>query len=133
MSQDQNGESVSPPNASEKDVLPMDSESESLDAIFRALSDHRRRCVCHYLAQANGRMPVDELAELLAASTTEKSRAVLTSSEIEKARAELHRMHLPKLTEAGVVEHDTGEGIVRLAASPEVTECLRAAADVDLR
>ncbi|UPV74932.1 hypothetical protein M0R89_02425 [Halorussus limi] len=133
MSQDQNGESVSPPNVSEKDVLPIDSDSESLDAIFRALSDHRRRCICHYLAQEGGPMPVDELAELLAASMTEKTRAVLTSAEIEKTRTELHRMHLPKLTEVGVVVHDADADTVRLADSPGVAECLRAAADVDLR
>ncbi|WP_135853123.1 DUF7344 domain-containing protein [Halorussus salinus] len=133
MSQDQNRASVSPPNVSETDVLPIDSESESLDAIFRALSDHRRRCVCHYLAERDEPIHVDELAELLAASMTAKTRAVLTSAEIEKTRAELLQMHLPKLTEVGIVAHDADESVVRLTDSPGVTECLRAATSVDLQ
>lgn len=133
MSHEQQGETnVSPPNVSEKDVLPINSESESLDSVFRALSDHRRRCVCHYLARTDGPLSVTELAELLAASMSEKTRAVLTSEEIEKTRTELVRMHLPKLTEAGVVEHDRDENVVALADSPGVRECLDGVEDVDL-
>ncbi|MFC7082545.1 DUF7344 domain-containing protein [Halorussus caseinilyticus] len=78
-------------------------------------------------------MTVDELAELLAASMSEKTRAVVTSAEIEKTRAELHRMHLPKLTEAGIVEHDGEKGIVRLSDSTGLVDCLRAAAGVNLQ
>jgi len=133
MSKEENGETVSTPHVSEKDVLPVRSESESLDSVFRALSDHRRRCVCHYLAQAEDSLSVDELAELLAASMTEKTRAVLTSAEIEKTRTELHRIHLPKLTEAGIVEHDDEQGVVRLAESPGIADTLQAAASVDLQ
>ncbi|WP_137284952.1 winged helix-turn-helix domain-containing protein [Halorussus salinisoli] len=133
MSQDQNRGGGSPPHVAEEDVLSIDSESESLDSVFRALSDHRRRCLCHYLARNDGPMTVDELAELLAASMSEKTRAVLTTAEIEKTRTELHRMHLPKLTEAGIVEHDGDEGVVRLADSPGVTDCLQAASGVDLQ
>lgn len=131
MSQDETGESVSPPHVSEQDVLPVTSASESLDAVFRALADHRRRCVCHYLARSDGPIPVAELAELVAASMSEKTRAVLTSAEIEKTRTELHRIHLPKLEEIDIVEYDDEEGTVSLAESPEVRACLRAASDVD--
>jgi DNA-binding transcriptional ArsR family regulator len=133
MSQDENGETVSTPHVSEKDVLPVNSESESLDSVFRALSDHRRRCICHYLSQADDSLPVDELAELLAASMIEKTRAVLTSAEIEKTRTELHRIHLPKLTEAGIVEYDEEEGVVSLTDSPGVADTLRAVESVDLQ
>ncbi|NEU55948.1 helix-turn-helix domain-containing protein [Halorussus sp. MSC15.2] len=131
MSQDHNRGAVSPTHVSESDVLPVASESESLDSVFRALSDHRRRCVCHYLVRADEPMAVTELAELLAASTTEKTPAVLTPEEVEKSHAELLRIHLPKLTEAGIVEHD--DGVVRLVESPSVVDCLEAAADVDLK
>jgi predicted transcriptional regulator len=133
MSQDSQGEAgVSPPHVSESDVLPVDSQSESLDEILRALSDHRRRCVCHYLARSDDPLSVDELAEFLAASMSEKTRAVLTTEEIEKTRTELVSMHLPKLTEAGIAVHDKDEGVVRLADSPGVRECLDAASGVDL-
>jgi DNA-binding transcriptional ArsR family regulator len=133
MSHEQQGETnVSPPHVSETDVLPINSESESLDSVFRALSDHRRRCICHYLARTDGPVKVTELAELLAASMSEKTRAVLTSEEIEKTRTELIRMHLPKLTEAGIVEHDSDENVVKLADSPGVRDCLEAASGVDL-
>lgn len=132
MSQDETGERVFPPHVSEQDVLSLNSESESLDAVFRALADYRRRCVCHYLSQADGPIPVADLAELVAASMTEKTRAVLTSAEIEKTRAELVRMHIPKLEEVDVVDHDREEGTVALAESPGVDACLRASSDVDL-
>ncbi|NHN59724.1 MULTISPECIES: hypothetical protein [Halorussus] len=133
MSQDHNRGTPSPPHVSEKDVLPVDSDSESLDVVFRALSDHRRRCLCHYLARSDEPMRVDELAELLAASMTEKTRAVLTSAEIEKTRAEVLQMHLPKLSEAGIVDHDSGEGVVRLVDSPGLVDTLQAAGGVDLQ
>lgn len=133
MSQESQGEtSVSPPHVSTTDVLPVNSESESLDAILRALADHRRRCVCHYLARSDDPLSVADLAELLAASMSEKTRAVLTSEEIEKTQTELVSMHLPKLTEAGIVVHDTDDGVVRLADSPGVRECLDASSSVDL-
>lgn len=130
MSQERHGE-VSPSHASKQDVLPFASESEALDSVFRALSDHRRRCVCHYLARRDRPVAVDDLAELVAASMSEKSRAVLTAEEVEKTRAELLQMHLPKLSEAGIVEHDSATGEVRLAESPGVTDALDAVADVD--
>lgn len=132
MSQDSQGEaSVSPPHVSEEDVLPVDSESESLDAVLRALADHRRRCVCHYLARSDDPIPVADLAELLAASMSEKTRAVLTTAEIEKTRAELTRMHLPKLVESGLVDYDREKGVVEFVGSPGVRACLDAAATVD--
>jgi len=132
MSYDQSGESdVSPPNVSTQDVLPMADESERLDAVLRALSDHRRRWVCHYLARCDDPASVDELAELLAASTTEKSPAVLTPAEVEKTRAELLQIHLPKLSAAGVVDHDAEASRVRLAAGDGVEEFLAAASETD--
>ncbi|USZ67687.1 hypothetical protein NGM10_13245 [Halorussus salilacus] len=130
MRHDQQGEAnVSPSHVSEQDVLSVTGESEALDAVFRALADYRRRCACHYLARSDGPMRVEDLAELLAASVREKSRALLTADEVEKTRTELLRMHLPRLAEAGVVKYD-GE-TVTLAGSPGVRVCLGAASSVD--
>jgi hypothetical protein len=109
----------------------MAGESERLDALLRALSDHRCRWVCHYLSRRDGPASVDELAEQLAASTTEKSRPVLTSAEVEKSRAELLQIHLPKLSSAGVVDHDAEASRVRLAAGDDVEEFLTAASETD--
>lgn len=78
-------------------------------------------------------MTLDELAELVAASTAEKSPSVLTAKEVEKTRAELQRIHLPKLTEVGIVDYDRDEDAVRLADPSGVEHCLRAVADLDLR
>ncbi len=130
MSHNESG-SVSPPHVSAQDVLPVNSESETLDEVFRALADHRRRCVCHYLARREEGLNVAELAELVAASMSEKTRAVLTSAEIEKTKAELQQLHLPNLTEAGIVEHDDEAGVVKLAGSTEVREFLEAAEALD--
>ncbi|WP_134671233.1 DUF7344 domain-containing protein [Halorussus marinus] len=134
MSHDHSGETdVSAPHAPMQDVLPMTGESERLDAVFRALADHRRRWVCHYLARRDGPASVDELAELLAASTTEKRRAVLTAAEIEKTRAELLQIHLPKLSEAGVLDHDTEASRVRFAADDDVEDVLGVASETDFK
>lgn len=130
MSQDERGGAVSPRNVSEQNVLSINSESESLDAVFRALADHRRRCACHYLTRSDGPIQVRELAALVAASMSEKSRAVLTTEEIEKTRTELLQIHLPKLAEAGIVDYD-GDS-VKFTASSEVQACLSAASPVDL-
>ena len=132
MSHDESGRTnVSPPHVSAQDVLPVNSESETLDATFRALADHRRRCVCHYLARREEGIGVAELAELLAASMSEKTRAVLTSAEIEKTKAELQQIHLPKLREAGIVAHREETDVVELGDSSDVVALLESAEAVD--
>jgi len=138
MSQDERGEFGDEPETptassrpADRDVMPADADSRSLDAVFRALADHRRRWVCHHLARRDGAVGIDELAELVAASTTGTARAALTASEVEKTRAELVGLHLPKLSDAGVVNRDRAGGAVELAASPVVRGCLRAASTVD--
>lgn len=50
-----------------------------------------------------------------------------------RIRIALHHNHLPRLAEAGVVEYDDERGVVRLADSPGVADCLDAAAGVDLQ
>ncbi|WP_115864575.1 DUF7344 domain-containing protein [Halorussus litoreus] len=142
MSQDDRGESSSPRRVSEREVPSLDDvgrqgvlsldDSESLDAVFRALADYRRRCVCHYLVRSEEPLGVADLAERVAASTSGTSRAVLTDAAVEKSRAELVRMHLPRLADAGIVEYDREAGRVELAESPGVRACLRAASTVDL-
>lgn len=132
MSHNESGKAnVSPPHVSARDVLSINSESETLDAVFRALADHRRRCICHYLVRRKDGIGVGELAELLAASMSEKTRAVLTSAEIEKTKAELQQLHLPKLSEVGIAEYDSESGVVRLSDSASVGGFLEAAETVD--
>jgi len=139
MNQDERGEFEDEPETptasgrpTERDPLPVDADSRSLDSVFRALADHRRRWVCHHLARRGEPVGIDELAELVAASTTGTARVALAASEVEKTRAELVGLHLPKLSEAGVVERDRASGAVELAESPAVRACLSAASTVDL-
>lgn len=89
-------------------------EASRLDAVFSALSHERRRYALYYLRQRpDGTASTGELAEAL----TERQGG---DGEVETVAASLVHHHLPKLADAGLVEHDAQSETVRFAPAGAV-------------
>lgn len=94
-------------------------EDRSLDSLFVALADQRRRSVCRYIARTGE--PVVTLDEL-AASVSPKEQPVPASPAAEagadeNVRVSLHHVHLPKLDDAAIVEYARERKAVRTGTS----------------
>jgi len=79
------------------------------DEIFDLVSNHRRRYVIHYCKQAEGPVPISDLAEQVAAWEHDKPIEALTSAERKTVYTSLQQTHLPRLDRAGVVTFDGRE------------------------
>lgn len=80
------------------------------NCIFSLLSDSRRRVVLYVVAD-DGRATVDELVDTILAN---EGNSRPTEREREQVVVSLLHKHLPKLADAGVVEHRTEtETVVR--------------------
>ncbi|QCC60429.1 hypothetical protein NP511_00285 [Natrinema thermotolerans] len=110
----------------------------SLDLVFDLLSNRRRRYALYYLnQQSDGVATVAALAqnvvafERIAAEDADRDSArsppdrdADPADERETVRVELRHVHLPKLEDAGVLEHDRRSETVRYWGQPSLEEWL---------
>lgn len=94
--------------------LMRESVDLSKDAVFRLLSNPRRRYVLYYLREQGGQARLEELTRSLAAWETDKSPAELEDADEKRVYVSLYQTHVPKLEEHGVVEYDTDSTVVSL-------------------
>ena len=92
------------------------------DALFAILSDGRRRYALRYLSQKVGAVSLIDLAEQIAIQ-----EETLTQDRFERVLTGLYHVHLPKLTEAGLVRYDAERETVELLET-----AARATAHLDL-
>lgn len=110
-------------------VSSTDSSDLSPATIFDVLTNDRRRYALHYLFRKVGAIPLGELAEQIALweddPTYERYERVLTG---------LHHVHLPKLTDSGLVRYEIEEETVELLESADqLAPHLKLVAAEDLR
>jgi DNA-binding transcriptional ArsR family regulator len=86
----------------------------SHDLIFDILSSARRRYVIYVLRREDEPMAVAELAEIVAAWENDTTVDQLDSQERKRVYVSLYQTHIPKLAEAGIVDHDRDTGNVYL-------------------
>ncbi|QLK26220.1 hypothetical protein HYG81_00940 [Natrinema zhouii] len=112
----------------------------SLDLVFNLLSNSRRRYALYYLNdQPDGVATIETLVENVIAleeatdvdgETTANTRTTTGQEEggstdrQTNVRTELQHVHLPKLEDAGLLEHDRRSGTVRYWSQPSVEEWL---------
>ncbi|WP_226041873.1 hypothetical protein [Natrinema sp. DC36] len=113
----------------------------SLDLVFDLLSDSRRRYALYYLNdQPDGVATIEKLTknvialerstgtdeEMTAKTGTVSGHDPEDGSADQRAsvRMELQHIHLPKLEDAGILEHDTRSETVRYWSQPSVEEWL---------
>ncbi|SFR49142.1 DUF7344 domain-containing protein [Halorubrum sodomense] len=84
------------------------------DELFSLLSNPRRRFILQYLNKNPGGIRLQDLATEVAAWENETDPEELTDKEEKRLYVSLHQTHIPKLEAAGIVEHDSDTGEIRL-------------------
>ena len=86
----------------------------SKSEVFELLSADRRQAVLLYLDQTDGSAKLGELAEHIAGRECGCPPAELSSQQRKRAYVGLYQCHLPKMSDAGVIEYDSDRGDVAL-------------------
>ncbi|WP_227357262.1 DUF7344 domain-containing protein [Haladaptatus salinisoli] len=84
-------------------------DSESLDALFAALADARRRTILDSLSHQFHPIHIETLAREIYAKEHGICEADVPTEEVEQVLVGLHHVHLPKLSEAGLIGYDADE------------------------
>ncbi|WP_436927701.1 winged helix-turn-helix domain-containing protein [Halosimplex amylolyticum] len=89
----------------------MDGPAGSVTATLAALADDTRREILHYLIyESDGVASYEELARQVQSQESDQ--------ELERSVALLHHQHLPKLSDADLVEYDARSSTVRYHGDP---------------
>lgn len=75
----------------------------TLDDVFRALADRRRRIVLVALLGSETPLTIDELAAEIVAREREERPTDGSTCELERVRIDLYHKQLPHLADAGLV------------------------------
>jgi len=94
--------------------MAQDQDELTQDLVFDILSSPRRRYVLYYLRETNGPLPLNDLAEQVAAWENETEVSALSDQERKRVYVSLYQTHIPKLDSVGIVEYDQETGIVEL-------------------
>jgi hypothetical protein len=94
-------------------VTPSSGGRLSKDLVFYLLSSRRRRQVLCHLKEDDGTTIV-ELAERIATMENDTDAESLTRQQRKRVYISLYQTHVPKLVEAGIVDHDEATGEVNL-------------------
>ena len=97
-----------------------EANSESLDALFEALADARRRTVLDVLSHQYQQIQVETLAREVAAAEADTTEREVSDEVVEKAIISLRHVHLPRLSEAGLVRYDVEERVVEYRGHPDL-------------
>lgn len=81
-------------------------QAESLDRIFGALADERRRDAVAYLVDTQGVVSRGELVAHVA------DNPGIDDAGLQRLTAQFHHRHLPKLAAAGLVDYDEDDETV---------------------
>lgn len=104
------------------EVKHSDTDDPSLDVVFDLLANQRRRYALACLETYSGAVALADLAEDVAGRENEESRTVIPKEEIQTVRTSLSHIHIPKLVDAGVVEHDQHRNQVKTLETPDLVD-----------
>ncbi|QSG11383.1 putative trancriptional regulator, ArsR family [Halapricum desulfuricans] len=91
----------------------------TVDVIFEALKNERRRRVVTHLEEAAEPLDLGDVAERIAAYENDTSVPEITYSERKRVYVALYQHHLPKLDDMGIISFNKSRGILELAAGAE--------------
>ncbi|SER08875.1 DUF7344 domain-containing protein [Natrinema salaciae] len=96
-----------------------DVEPVPIDPSFDALNDPYRRSICRYAMRTTADTAThEELVDYVVDRAPETAAADPDRREIA---TELRHVHLPKLDEAGLIEHDRQRGVVHVDRATTAT------------
>ncbi|WP_226041522.1 hypothetical protein [Natrinema sp. DC36] len=88
-----------------------DADRETLDAVFRALADERRRTVLSVLSNQYHPIGTETLARDVAAREAETTARAVPRDHVDDVEASLVHVHLPLLADAGLIGDDETDRI----------------------
>lgn len=91
-------------------------DHDEWDAILRTLAHGDRRQIVQYVRSKDGPVSLDEVVDHLVEGSEGDSDAELAS-----VRANLYHVHLPKLSDAGLVSWEGGEKVAPRTLSKELS------------
>lgn len=86
----------------------------SQDDLFSLLSNPRRRFILRHLDRSEEPIQLQDLATEVAAWENETEPENLTDKQRKRVYVSLYQTHIPRLEEAGIVDHDGNTGEIRL-------------------
>ncbi|WP_154658626.1 DUF7344 domain-containing protein [Halopiger djelfimassiliensis] len=81
--------------------------------VFEVLRNQRRRYVLHFLKQDGQPVELGDLAQQVAAWEYQTTLDGVTPAQRKRVYTTLQQTHLPKMDEAGILEFDSDEGVIR--------------------
>ena len=103
---------------------------DTLSEVFDALGEFRRRYALYALADADGPLDIETLAERVA--EREAGRSDADGDRVDRVRLTLVHNHLPKLVNAGLIEYDSANETAAFAvANDSLRDILAIARDID--
>ena len=103
--------SYTPPPNPVGEAIRSDPNVPSFTAVLDALADEQRRKAVRYLANEDRRVEVNEL---VGAVVTDGRETGTPADGTGQDTMRFHHVHLPKLADAGLIERDHDEELVRL-------------------
>jgi len=110
----------STPTVSIEETSSLDQENQestddlTVDVIFEALKNERRRRVIKYLEANDGQTELSDVAERIAAEENDKSIQEITYDERKRVYVALYQCHLPKLDDMGIISFNKSRGLMEL-------------------
>lgn len=105
---------------------------ESLDEVFELFSEERRRLALYYLDEADGPVPVRELASQIQAWENGTEPTSVPDDEYQDIVLRLKHSELPKAAEAEYVHYDPERNVIELSGpSPEFNVILSVAEAIE--
>jgi len=95
-------------------------DADSLDALFDALADERRRTVLDVLSHQIGSIHTETLARELLARERDTVESDVPSAAVEQCLTRLRHTDLPRLSTAGLIEYDADARTVAYEGHPEL-------------
>ncbi|EMA30900.1 DUF7344 domain-containing protein [Halobiforma nitratireducens] len=89
-----------------------DASDDDLDALFEALAHERRRTILSVVGSRRRRLSTAELARAVAALENETIERDVAQERVDQVRTSLVHVHLPALSDDGLVEYDADAGHV---------------------
>lgn len=96
--------------------------TESLDELFDALKNSRRRAVLRYVLQEEDNADFKDLVEYVAARENDTDPREVSPEQRNRVRTALYQHHLGKLENAGFIDYDKRQGTVHLNGNTEAIE-----------
>lgn len=85
-----------------------------LSVIFQLLTERRRRYLLYYLQAHRRPIPLVELIDHLIAQEPDADQADSHEETHKRLLTELHDIHIPLLTDAGVIKYDSDTDLLAL-------------------